>query len=410
MKKTILVALSIVLMLFAFASCSNDSSKPGFTGDASEVAEALDPAKLVGDVLKSDAENVDVEYKLIQGGASSAAAKAVTGSATLQATVTFDGYKVPNTSYVITDGTLVYAFEGTVSAEGKFTASSAATVKTGSKLIVDTDKGNAEVAISEVKASVNAFTADVSKAGSDGVLPADTSISVNVTVDEDIKVSVGDDDVTVEPEEPSTDPDPAPTMVRVTFSYSEEIDETVESIVKGSEYTFKAPTTEQTPAGKVFISWIAGDSEYFVGDKLIINENTAFTAYFVDTDVFVRIGNQEFETLSAALDSIQAPENAVTIEILRSIENGEGISFKGIYENLPVIRAAKFEKAVPMTAQEARKVLGVCSLAKVALCQNDDSMLEKDGEVATEVVWLSFSGTYWARVGGYVDKNIGIIL
>ncbi len=83
---------------------------------------------------------------------------------------------------------------------------------------------------------------------------------------------------------------------------------------------------------------------------------------------------------------------------------------KGIYENLPVIRAAKFEKAVPMTAQEARKVLGVCSLAKVALCQNDDSMLEKDGEVATEVVWLSFSGTYWARVGGHVDKNIGIIL
>ena len=67
MKKTILVALSIVLMLFAFASCSNDSSKPGFTGDASEVAEALDPAKLISDVLKSDAENVDVEYKLIQG-------------------------------------------------------------------------------------------------------------------------------------------------------------------------------------------------------------------------------------------------------------------------------------------------------------------------------------------------------
>ena len=134
MKKTILVALSIVLMLFAFASCSNDSGKPGFTGDARDVAEALDPAKLVGDVLKPGAENVDVEYKLIQGGASSSAAKAVAGSATLQATVTFDGYKVPNTSYVITDGTLVYTFEGTVSAEGKFTASSTAFVKTGSNV------------------------------------------------------------------------------------------------------------------------------------------------------------------------------------------------------------------------------------------------------------------------------------
>ena len=234
MKKTILVALSIVLMLFAFASCSNDSGKQGFTGDASEIAEALDPAKLVGDVLKADAENVDVEYKLIQGGASSSAAKAVAGSATLQATVTFDGYKVPNTSYVITDGTLVYVFEGTVSAEGKFIANSTATVKTGSKLIVDTDKGNAEVAISEVKASVNAFTADVSKAGSDGVLPADTAITVNVTVDEDIKVSVGDKDVTVKPEEPA--PEPEPTIK--TIGTEAELREAAEN--GSGEYTLTA--------------------------------------------------------------------------------------------------------------------------------------------------------------------------
>ena len=239
MKKTILVALSIVLMLFAFASCSNDSGKPGFTGDASEIAEALDPAKLVGDVLKADAENVDVEYKLIQGGASSSAAKAVAGSATLQATVTFDGYKVPNTSYVITDGTLVYVFEGTVSAEGKFTASSAATVKTGSKLIVDTDKGNAEVAISEVKASVNAFTADVSKAGSDGVLPADTAITVNVTVDENIKVSVGDEQVTVKPEEPAPD---EPTIK--TIGTEAELREAAEN--GSGEYTLTADITGLT--------------------------------------------------------------------------------------------------------------------------------------------------------------------
>lgn len=231
MKKTILVALSIVLMLFAFASCSNDSGKPGFTGDASDVAEALDPAKLVGDVLKPGAENVGVEYKLIQGGASSVAKAA--GSATLQATVTFDGYKVPNTSYVITDGTLVYTFEGTVSVDGKFTANNTATVKTGSKLIVDTDKGNAEIAISEVTASVNAFTTDVSKAGSDGVLPADTSITVNVTVDEDIKVSVGDEQVTVKPEEPAPEPDP-----KQTISNEEEL-RTASSSGKGVYYLTK---------------------------------------------------------------------------------------------------------------------------------------------------------------------------
>ncbi len=83
---------------------------------------------------------------------------------------------------------------------------------------------------------------------------------------------------------------------------------------------------------------------------------------------------------------------------------------KGTFEGLPVIRAEKFEKAVPMTIDEAKKVLGVCSLAKVTLCDKHDVMLERDGLVATEIVWLSFSGTYWARVGGYVDENIGIVL
>lgn len=83
---------------------------------------------------------------------------------------------------------------------------------------------------------------------------------------------------------------------------------------------------------------------------------------------------------------------------------------KGTCEGLPVIRAEKFEKAEAMTADEAKKVLGVCSLAKVALCNNRDEIVMSEGEVAVEVVWLSFSGTYWARVGGYVDENIGIVL
>ena len=83
---------------------------------------------------------------------------------------------------------------------------------------------------------------------------------------------------------------------------------------------------------------------------------------------------------------------------------------KGTFEGIPVIRAEKFEKAVLMTADEAKKVLGVCSLAKVALCDEHDVMLEQDGKIVVETVWLSFSGTYWARVGGYVDENIGIIL
>ena len=65
MKKTLLTALSIVLMLFAFASCDNNSGNPGFGGDTQQVANQLKPADLVKDVLKSGAKGVDVVYELI---------------------------------------------------------------------------------------------------------------------------------------------------------------------------------------------------------------------------------------------------------------------------------------------------------------------------------------------------------
>lgn len=103
-------------------------------------------------------------------------------------------------------------------------------------------KGNAEVAISEVKASVNAFTADVSKAGSEGVLPADTSITVNVTVDEDIKVNVGDEQVTVKPEEPAPEPEPEPTIK--TIGTEAELREAAEN--GSGEYTLTADITGLT--------------------------------------------------------------------------------------------------------------------------------------------------------------------
>ena len=37
-------------------------------------------------------------------------------------------------------------------------------------------------------------------------------------------------------------------------------------------------------------------------------------------------------------------------------------------------------------------------------------MIEKDGELSHELVWLSLSGTYWARIGGNIDENVGLTL
>lgn len=83
---------------------------------------------------------------------------------------------------------------------------------------------------------------------------------------------------------------------------------------------------------------------------------------------------------------------------------------KGKYDNMPVIREAKFNRVSAMTLEEARKAIGACSLTKVALCDTADNIVERNGEIAYETVWLSLSGTYWARVGGNVSEEVGLTL
>ena len=83
---------------------------------------------------------------------------------------------------------------------------------------------------------------------------------------------------------------------------------------------------------------------------------------------------------------------------------------KGVYDGLPVIREAKFNRVSAMTLEEAKKAIGACSLAKVLLCDTADNIVERNGELAYETVWLSLSGTYWARVGGNVSEEVGLTL
>lgn len=83
---------------------------------------------------------------------------------------------------------------------------------------------------------------------------------------------------------------------------------------------------------------------------------------------------------------------------------------KGTYEGQQVIRQAKFERVKAITLEEAVTAIGACSLAKVALCDADGNIIEKDGELSQELVWLSLSGTYWARVSGNINPNVGLTL
>ena len=64
MKRNLLVAFGIVLILFAFASCTNDGSNPG-SGNAQSVVEKLDSAGLIGDAVNKPADEVVVDYTLV---------------------------------------------------------------------------------------------------------------------------------------------------------------------------------------------------------------------------------------------------------------------------------------------------------------------------------------------------------
>ena len=311
MKKTLLTALSIVLMLFAFASCDNNSGNPGFGGDTQQVANQLKPADLVKDVLKSGAKGVDVVYELIPASSTTSSVK-VAEQYTLKVTVTFTGYETA--AGTITDGVIVYMIPGTVD-NGRFSATGSCTITTEEELVVETEEGNVPVEINDSKATVT-VTATVD---------ADNNVDKNnvtttVTVSAEIETTVDGDSVKT-PEE--TKPEPAPETVKVTLSFGAE-ESTVSTLDKGSEYTFSAPSEEQIPEGKVFISWMNGDSEYFAGDKLNINEDITFTALFVDEGVRIQIGDQSYDTLASAVD---AAEDGDVIDIYASMD-GSGVKFE----------------------------------------------------------------------------------
>ena len=128
MRKAFIAAISIMLMLMAFVSCTNNGD-PGFKGDADEVVQNLKPADIVNDVLSKDGKGVSVEYRLIEDNSKAIA----DGNYILRATVTFINYDVPNSSYKITGGTLIYDFRGTVT-DGRFKATTTCTVSTQDKL------------------------------------------------------------------------------------------------------------------------------------------------------------------------------------------------------------------------------------------------------------------------------------
>lgn len=313
MKRILVITLSIILMFFAFTACNNDNGKPVFEGDSQQVANQLKPADLIKDVLKPGAKGVDVDYELIPDASAASGAKALgDGKYTLRATVTFTEYATG--AGTVTGGVLVYDILGQVSGNS-FKAIGSCTITTKVELIVETTSGEASVSIADNKASVGSVSVVLSNNNEV------ESVSVTVSASTEVTATVEGEPVDV-PEETKPAPDPTPTKVNVTLNYGEGKEETVESIVKGSEYTFKEP--EQIPAGKKFVSWKNGDDEYFSGDSMLIESDITFTAYFVDENASILIGTESYDTLAAA---VEAAEDGAIIDVFESIK-GSGVQFK----------------------------------------------------------------------------------
>ena len=221
MKRTLLAALGIVLMLFSFASCSNDSGEPAFSGDPQNVADQLKPAVLVDEVLSGNtADGVEISYELV----SNAGAKAIDGSYTLRITVRFISYSTD--AGKITDGVLVYELKGVVSG-GIFRADGSCTVRTAEKLVVETADGNVAVTITDENAKI---TASATIGADDKV----TNVTATVTVSDKIESTVDGEDVDVAPE-PEPEPDPTPEGIAIGTK-----EDLIVAAAKGGEYYLTA--------------------------------------------------------------------------------------------------------------------------------------------------------------------------
>lgn len=141
MKKTIISIIGIALMLLAITACRPNyvimPPIPGGNGGSSssdeyqEIADKVNPATLVNDVLQSGKTGIDVRCSLLRAATTRTALE--DGNYNLTARVEFTEY--PTAAGNITGGVLVYTIPGTVS-RGTFTANGSGSVKTEKALII----------------------------------------------------------------------------------------------------------------------------------------------------------------------------------------------------------------------------------------------------------------------------------
>ena len=210
MKRTLLVAVSIMLLLFAFTACTNDNGSTSVDEDtAQNIANEMDLNALVNNVFsEGEGKGVSITYMLESDAAVQSAAVPRSAGYTLTATVTFDGYKY--STITIESGVLRYVFTGSLNGM-RFSASSYK-IETERALVVQSSKASesVDVAINVKEAAGAAFSATLTSIESGETFIAANTQSVSVTIPADDSVTIDNQPVTV-PEEETPTPDPEPS-------------------------------------------------------------------------------------------------------------------------------------------------------------------------------------------------------
>ncbi len=176
MKKTIIAMLSIMLMLLAFTSCSNNPSPSIDSDTAVTIAKEIDPVELINEVLTSGTtDTVTVTYDTPRSASS------------MRATATFKGYET-SSGAIILSGSLSFTFTGDLT-NNTFKATTYEV--DSSSLRVQGSNGDETdlvITIPETTSTTTVFEATVSGT-------TVTVSSATLSIPDDATVTVGGEDV-----------------------------------------------------------------------------------------------------------------------------------------------------------------------------------------------------------------------
>ena len=326
--KKVMIAVSMLLILFAFASCDNNAGKPGFDGDAGAVVKAIDAVKLVKNVFNDAAKEgsgVSVTYSIASKKAISA------GEYTVTATAAFDDYELES-GMIIRSGSLVYAFDGSVSASGRFTASSYSVTSKGLK-VEGTETGSkavdVSISIEPITLNTTVFQATVDTSASVGPVEL-SSVAADIRITSEVSVTVADQ----EPETvPGTDTDavipsePEYTQEEILIDYIESINRNavIEDLIASAK-------GEDSPIELTFTYPAEGKASEEIEFTVAIAEGKSYTTGFHDGNPLNRAvtgGKVEVVVNGSFADEATAPAEGTESAASIATFNATGYTIKG---------------------------------------------------------------------------------